>query len=67
MLETIQEHVETVNKSVAEDPMLVGLSDPPLLVLHKQLDADDGELTRTQKVRRKIIGEKVRGFGERAL
>ena len=26
--------------------------------LHKQLDADDGELTRTQKVRRKIIGEK---------
>ena len=28
------------------------------LVLHKELDADDGELTRTRKVRRKIIGEK---------
>ena len=28
------------------------------LVLHKELDADDGELTRTRKVRRKVIGEK---------
>jgi len=28
------------------------------VVLHKELDADDGELTRTRKVRRKIIGEK---------
>ena len=27
------------------------------LVLHKELDADD-ELTRTRKVRRKVIGEK---------
>ncbi|MGB7317467.1 MAG: AMP-binding protein, partial [Planktotalea sp.] len=58
VLETIQEHVETVNKSVAEDPMLSGCQIHRFLVLHKQLDADDGELTRTQKVRRKIIGEK---------
>jgi long-chain acyl-CoA synthetase len=58
VLETIQEHVETVNKSVAEDPMLSGCQVHRFLVLHKQLDADDGELTRTQKVRRKIIGEK---------
>jgi long-chain acyl-CoA synthetase len=28
------------------------------LVLHKELDADDGELTRTRKVRRAVIGEK---------
>ncbi|NNK66957.1 MAG: long-chain fatty acid--CoA ligase, partial [Rhodobacteraceae bacterium] len=28
------------------------------LVLHKELDADDGELTRTRKVRRRIIEEK---------
>ena len=27
-------------------------------MLHKQLDADDGELTRTLKVRRRIIEEK---------
>ncbi len=58
VLDTIQEHVETVNKSVAEDPMLSGCQVHRFLVLHKQLDADDGELTRTQKVRRKIIGEK---------
>ena len=58
VLDTIQEHVETVNKSVAQDPMLSGCQVHRFLVLHKQLDADDGELTRTQKVRRKIIGEK---------
>ncbi len=58
VLDTIQEHVETVNISVAEDPMLSGCQVHRFLVLHKQLDADDGELTRTQKVRRKIIGEK---------
>jgi long-chain acyl-CoA synthetase len=58
VLDTIQEHVETVNKSVATDPMLSGCQVHRFLVLHKQLDADDGELTRTQKVRRKIIGEK---------
>ena len=28
------------------------------LVLHKELDADDGELTRTQKVRRSFIAER---------
>jgi long-chain acyl-CoA synthetase len=58
VLDTIQEHVETVNESVALDPMLSGCQIHRFLVLHKQLDADDGELTRTQKVRRKIIGEK---------
>ena len=28
------------------------------MVLHKELDADDGELTRTRKVRRRYIAEK---------
>jgi long-chain acyl-CoA synthetase len=36
----------------------VRLPDPPVPVLHKELDADDGELTRTRKVRRRIIEEK---------
>ena len=58
VLETIQEHVETVNKSVAEDEMLSGCQIHRFLVLHKELDADDGELTRTRKVRRKVIEEK---------
>jgi long-chain acyl-CoA synthetase len=60
VLETIQAHVEEVNKSVAEDEMLSGCQIHRFLVLHKELDADDGELTRTRKVRRKIIEEKYK-------
>ena len=54
----IQSHVEEVNESVAQDEMLSGCQIHRFVVLHKQLDADDGELTRTQKVRRRIIEEK---------
>lgn len=55
---TIQAHVEEVNRSVAEDEMLSGCQIHRFLILHKELDADDGELTRTRKVRRRIIEEK---------
>ncbi|WP_208348195.1 AMP-binding protein [Pseudaestuariivita rosea] len=58
VLEIIQGHVEAVNESVAEDEMLSGCQIHRFLVLHKELDADDGELTRTRKVRRRIIEEK---------
>ncbi|MFC7705750.1 AMP-binding protein [Plastorhodobacter daqingensis] len=58
VLATVQQHVEEVNRSVAEDPMLAGCQIHRFLVLHKELDADDGELTRTRKVRRRIIEEK---------
>ncbi|SHG72486.1 AMP-binding protein [Marivita hallyeonensis] len=58
VLDTIQAHIEEVNASIAQDPMLSGCQVHRFLVLHKELDADDGELTRTRKVRRKIIGEK---------
>ena len=58
VLATIQSHIEEVNESLASDPMLSGCQIHRFLVLHKELDADDGELTRTRKVRRKIIGEK---------
>nr|WP_126979067.1 AMP-binding protein [Frigidibacter oleivorans] len=51
-------HVEEVNASVAADPMLSGCQIHRFLILHKELDADDGELTRTRKVRRAIIAEK---------
>jgi long-chain acyl-CoA synthetase len=54
----IQSHVEDVNASVAQDEMLSGCQIHRFLILHKELDADDGELTRTQKVRRAIIAEK---------
>jgi len=58
VLATIKGHVEEVNASVAQDEMLSSCQVHRFVVLHKQLDADDGELTRTQKVRRRIIEEK---------
>ena len=58
VMDTIQSHVEEVNRSVAEDAMLSGCQVHRFVVLHKELDADDGELTRTRKVRRRIIEEK---------
>ena len=58
VMQQIQEHVEAVNVSVAQDEMLSGCQIHRFVVLHKELDADDGELTRTRKVRRRIIEEK---------
>lgn len=58
VLSTVKAHVEEVNRSVAQDEMLSSCQVHRFVVLHKQLDADDGELTRTQKVRRRIIEEK---------
>ncbi|ARU02568.1 AMP-binding protein [Yoonia vestfoldensis] len=51
-------HMSEVNRSVAADPMLAGCQVHRFLVLHKELDADDGEMTRTRKVRRRIVEEK---------
>jgi long-chain acyl-CoA synthetase len=56
--EMIQENIEETNRSLADDPMLSGCQISRFLVLHKELDADDGELTRTRKVRRNIIAER---------
>jgi long-chain acyl-CoA synthetase len=56
--EQVQHHVEEVNRSLAEDPMLSGCQVHRFLILHKELDADDGEMTRTRKVRRRIIAER---------
>tara|TARA_R110002110_G_scaffold196800_2_gene406746 strand:+ start:2449 stop:3150 length:702 start_codon:yes stop_codon:yes gene_type:complete len=58
VMDTIQAHVEEVNASVAQDEMLSGCQVHRFVVLHKELDADDGELTRTRKVRRRIIEDK---------
>ncbi|WP_282601907.1 AMP-binding protein [Paracoccus sp. PARArs4] len=55
---TLREHVEAVNRSVADDPMLSGCQIHRFLILHKELDPDDGEMTRTRKVRRAVINEK---------
>jgi long-chain acyl-CoA synthetase len=52
------ECVEKVNADLASDALLAGSQISRFLVLHKELDADDGELTRTNKVRRGYIADK---------
>ena len=54
----VKGHIEKTNRSLAEDPNLAGSQIKRFMILHKLLDADDGELTRTGKVRRKIIFER---------
>ena len=54
----IEKHVAEVNRSLAADKVMAGAQIKRFLILHKELDADDGELTRTQKVRRGFIAER---------
>jgi long-chain acyl-CoA synthetase len=56
--ELLQKHVEEVNRSLAEEKVMAGAQIKRFLVLHKELDADDGELTRTLKVRRGVIADR---------
>jgi long-chain acyl-CoA synthetase len=54
----LQRHVEAVNRALGEEPAMAGARIKRFLILPKELDADDGELTRTQKVRRGFIAER---------
>jgi long-chain acyl-CoA synthetase len=56
--EVVEKHVAEVNRSLAADGVMAGTQIKRFLILHKELDADDGELTRTQKVRRGFIAER---------
>ncbi|MCB1534292.1 MAG: long-chain fatty acid--CoA ligase, partial [Rhodoblastus sp.] len=56
--EMIARHVDEVNASLAQEPRMAGAQIARFLILPKELDADDGELTRTQKVRRGFIAER---------
>lgn len=56
--ELVRDCIEQVNADLATDDMLAGSQISRFLILHKELDADDGELTRTRKVRRGHIGER---------
>lgn len=49
----LKKEVEEVNKTLAEKQRI-----SKFLLLYKELDADDGELTRTRKVRRGVINER---------
>ena len=54
----VKECVEKVNADLSVDTLLAGSQVSRFLILHKELDADDGELTRTNKVRRGFIAER---------
>ena len=56
--ELMRESVEKVNADLAQEDGMGGTQIHRFLVLHKELDPDDDELTRTRKVRRKFIAEK---------
>ncbi len=52
------EHVDQVNRDLSREETMAPSQIRRFLILHKELDADDGELTRTQKVRRSFIAER---------
>ncbi len=50
--------IAQANADLAREPELAASQIHRFIILHKELEADDGELTRTRKVRRRFIGEK---------
>ena len=54
----VKECVDKVNQDLSADSRLANSQIRRFLILHKELDADDGELTRTRKVRRNFVGER---------
>ncbi|ODU60452.1 MAG: long-chain fatty acid--CoA ligase [Comamonadaceae bacterium SCN 68-20] len=58
VLELIADCVAQVNADLAGEPGMAGTQVARFLVLHKELDPDDDELTRTRKVRRGFIAQK---------
>ena len=54
----LEKHVAEVNRSLAEDKVMAGAQIKRFLILHKELDPDDGEITRTLKVRRGFVAER---------
>jgi len=58
VFDMIAGHIEETNRSLAEDKVTAGAQIKRFLILHKELDADDGEVTRTQKVRRGFVAER---------
>jgi long-chain acyl-CoA synthetase len=54
----IERHIDEVNRSVLGEGVMGAAQIRRFLVLHKELDPDDGELTRTMKVRRGFIAER---------
>jgi long-chain acyl-CoA synthetase len=62
VLDLIDVEVRRVNASLAEEEQLKGAQIHRWLILHKELDPDDEEITRTRKVRRRFIAEKYKAL-----
>ena len=62
--ERIRGRIAAVNRDLAAEPNLAGSQIRRFVILPKEFDADDGELTRTRKVRRRLIGERYRALVE---
>jgi long-chain acyl-CoA synthetase len=56
--EQVKQCIDKVNRDLSQDSKLANSQIRRFLILHKELDADDGELTRTRKVRRSHVGER---------
>jgi long-chain acyl-CoA synthetase len=56
--EMVRKRLDEVNRQLAEEPRMAASQIRRFLILHKELDADDGEMTRTQKVRRSTVAER---------
>ena len=65
--ELVREEIARMNRSLLEEPQLRGAQIRRFLMLHKELDPDDQEITRTRKVRRGFIAAEVRRAGGGAL
>jgi long-chain acyl-CoA synthetase len=62
VLSLVRECIEQVNADLAAEPEIANSQIHRFLILHKELDADDGELTRTRKVRRGYIAERYQAL-----
>jgi long-chain acyl-CoA synthetase len=60
VLNLIRECIEKVNADLVHDAMVADSQIHRFMVLHKELDPDDDELTRTRKVRRNFVAEKYK-------
>jgi long-chain acyl-CoA synthetase len=56
--EILAAHVDATNLRLSREPVMAGAQIGRFLILHKELDADDGELTRTLKVRRAFVADR---------
>jgi long-chain acyl-CoA synthetase len=54
----VRGHIRQVNRDLLAEPTMAGATISRFVILHKELDADDGELTRTQKIRRAFVEDK---------